>query len=113
MRPLAEIEATFERRGEYMRRWGPAHSGEGRCPVNKKLCLTATDREALVRELDALCARPECYFVKYSHAPRDGMYLGRAFFADEELLGRLWAQYKSHARLFCSVQDDDWTRRFR
>jgi hypothetical protein len=51
--------------------------------------------------------------VKYSIEPRDGMYLGRAFFVDGDLLGRLWAAYKSHPKLFCSVQDDDWTKCFR
>jgi hypothetical protein len=96
-----------------MIRRGPAHAGDPRCPVNKKLCFTATDRAVLIRELDTLASRPECFFVKYSVAPRDGMYLGRAFFVDASLLGQLWAAYKSHPRLMCSVQDDDWANSYR
>lgn len=110
---IATIEARFERRGPYMIRRGPAHAGDPHCPVNKKLCFAATDRETLVRELDTLASRPECFFVKYAAAPRDGMYLGRAFFVDASLLGQLWAAYKSHPRLLCSVQDDDWTKPYR
>jgi hypothetical protein len=111
--PVVDIEARFEARGPYMIRRGPAHAGDPRSPVNKKLCFTATDREALIRELDALAGRPECFFVKYSIAPRDGMYLGRAFFTDANLLGKLWTSYRSHPRLMCSVQDDDWTLQYR
>jgi hypothetical protein len=110
---VVDIEARFAARGPYMVRRGPAYAGDPQCPVNKKLCLTATDRETLIRELDALAARPECFFVKYSIGPRDGMYLGRAFFTDANLLGKLWAHYKAHPRLMCSVQDDDWTSCFR
>ena len=44
--------------------------------------------------------------------PRDGMYLGRCFLTDEHEVGLLWAQYKAHPRMFCSVQDDDFTRPF-
>lgn len=110
---IAAIEARFELRGPYMIRRGPAHAGNSRCPVNRKLCFSATDLETLVRELDTLASRPECFFVKYSVAPRDGMYLGRAFFIDANLLGQLWAAYKSHPRLLCSVQDDDWANTYR
>ena len=104
---------AYERGGAYMRRWGPGDTGERPPRLNKKLCLYATDQAALIAELDAICARPECVMVKYSIEPRDGMYLGRAFLTDEALLGRLWAGYKQHPKIFCSVQDDDWARPFR
>jgi hypothetical protein len=63
--------------------------------------------------LRQLAERPGCYYVKYSIHPRDGMYLGRCFLMDEPEVGKLWAKFKTHPRLFCSVQDDDFTARFR
>jgi hypothetical protein len=51
---MVDIEAKFEPRGPYMIRRGPAHPGDPRCPVNKKLCFTATDKAALIHELDTL-----------------------------------------------------------
>jgi len=113
MSTLVDIEARFTAQGAYRVRRGPAHAGTARCPVNKKLCLYATDRESLIRELDALASRPECFWVKYGATPRDGMWLGRAFFVDEAMLGLLWASYRAHTRLYCSVQDDDWASSFR
>jgi hypothetical protein len=41
------------------------------------------------------------------------MYLGRCFLMDEHEVGKLWAKFKTHPRLFCSVQDDDFTAQFR
>ncbi len=51
--------------------------------------------------------------MKYSREPRDGMYLGRAHVRDPVLVGELWARYKVDKKLFCSVQDDDFTVLFR
>lgn len=81
--------------------------------VNKKLCFTATDKVALIEILYELSQRPECHFVKYSVEPKDGMYLGRCFLDDEQLLGRMWRSYKAHPKVMCSVQDDDFTLRHR
>ena len=80
---------------------------------NKKLCFVATDQALLAEVLQQLADRPDCYYVKYSIEPRDGMYLGRCFLTDEHEIGVLWAKYKRHPRLFCSVQDDDFTAPFR
>jgi hypothetical protein len=40
------------------------------------------------------------------------MYLGRCFLTEEHEVGVPWAEYKDHPRLFCSVQDDDFTAPF-
>jgi len=41
------------------------------------------------------------------------MYLGRCFLMDEHEVGVVWAEFKAHQRLFCTVQDDDFTAPFR
>ena len=96
----------------YMHLRGPASNPEGRC-CNKKLCFVATVQALLADELLRLAGRPDCYYVKYSVEPRDGMYLGRCFLMDEHQVGLVWAEYKSHPRLFCTIQDDDFTAAFR
>ena len=98
--------------GYFMARHGPA-STSGRPCCQKKLCLVATDQALLIDILARISDRPDCYYVKYSVYPRDGMYLGRCFLMDEEQVGRLWAELHDHPRLFCSVQDDDFTAPFR
>jgi hypothetical protein len=98
--------------GYYLELRGPAwHPQERYC--RKKLCFVATDPALLAEVLRRLAGRPDCYYVKYSAHPRDGMYLGRCFLTGEQEVGALWAQYKQHPRLFCSVQDDDFTAPFR
>lgn len=108
-----ELESRFSpsASGLYMCRQGAAPSGGPRC--NKKLCLTATDKPFLIRLLHDLSLRDDCVFVKYSIAPRDGMYLGRCFLTDEFRIGALWRELKAHPKLMCSVQDDDFTLQFR
>jgi hypothetical protein len=32
---------------------------------------------------------------------------------DERAVGLLWAKYRGHPRLFCSVQDEEFTAPFR
>jgi hypothetical protein len=96
----------------FMERRGPAWYRWKRC-CQKKLCFVATDRALLADVLRELAERPDCHYVKYSVYPRDGMYLGRCFLIDEHEIGVLWAKYKAHPRLFCSVQDDDFTAPFR
>lgn len=98
--------------GPFMELTGPAwHPKRRGC--QKKLCFVATDRALLADVLGRLAERPDCYYVKYSVRPRDGMYLGRCFLVDEQAVGRVWAEFKTHPRLFCSVQDDDFTAPFR
>ena len=90
-----------------------ARDGAGRAPgvayCNKKLCFAATDLHFLAELLRELSEHPKAFFVKFSTAPRDGMYLGRCFFVDETCVGDTWAKYKGHPKLFCNIQDDDFT----
>lgn len=113
-RPMAsELEADFVRKGAFLMRDGAARrAGAADCP-NKKLCLSATDRPFLVGLLREISDRPDCFFVKCSVEPRDGMFLGRVFLMDQQALARLWAELKSHPKLLCSLQDDDFTLPFR
>lgn len=87
--------------------------GKGRRPdiaySNKKLCFVATDQNVLYELLLELSAREDCYYVKFSTKPRDGMYLGRCFLLTDATAGKLWIQYKGHPRLMCTIQDDDFT----
>jgi hypothetical protein len=117
---MSQIESPFRptSNGYFMEIPGPAcyrkspwYKSTGGC--QKKLCFVATDQSLLADVLRQLAERPDCYYVKYSVHPRDGMYLGRCFLMDEHEVGVLWAKYKEHPRLFCSVQDDDFTAPFR
>ncbi len=90
-----------------------ARDGAARTPdvphCNKKLCFAATDIHFLTQLLRELSEHPKAFFVKFSTVPRDGMYLGRCFFIDEEMVGATWAKYKNHPKVFCTIQDDDFT----
>ncbi len=110
--PISEIAKNFEKKGFYMSRDGKAKE-RGEKYANKKLCFVATDIEFLANLLFRLSNHEECYGVKYSHLEREGMYLGRCFMAKEEIIGKLWRKYKNHPKLMCSVQDDDFTMKFR
>lgn len=111
---VSPLDGPFRRspNGYFLEIRGPA-SSEGKGYCQKKLCFVATDRALLADVLEQLSWRPDCYYVKYSVYPRDGMYLGRCFLTDPHEVGVLWAEYKSHPRLLCSVQDDDFTAPFR
>jgi hypothetical protein len=110
---MARAESRFRPTGNgyFMAICGPAWDG-GRC-FQKKLCFVATDQALLADVLGKLAERPDCYYVKYSVHPRDGMYLGRCFLTDPDEVGAVWAEYKGHPRLLCSVQDDEFVARFR
>jgi hypothetical protein len=98
--------------GHFMGICGPAwHAKKPYC--QKKLCFVATDRWLLAEELRQLAERPDCYYVKYSVRPKDGMFLGRCFLIEDQEVGALWAKYKQHPRLFCTIQDDTFTAPFR
>jgi hypothetical protein len=85
----------------------------GQAYSQKKLCFTSTARDLLARHLLLLSKREDCFFVKFGVVPRGGMYLGRCFLMTDEAVGKVWAEYKSHPSLFCTVQDDDFVERFR
>ena len=111
---MSQVKSLFRLtpNGYFMEIRGPAwYAGEQGC--QKKLCFVATDRALLADVLRQLAERPDCVYVKYSVYPRDGMYLGRCFLMDEQEIGVLWAKYKGHPRLFCSIQDDEFTAPFR
>jgi len=95
-----------------MRRYGAGRKSDAEYSI-KKLCLVATDRKHLARTLFRLSQRLDCYYVKYSTRPKDGMYLGRCFLLLDDAVGELWLELRSDPRLMCSVQDDEFTARFR
>ena len=99
-------------RGAYMERKGPARIA-GKAFSKKKLCLSATNKAYLINLLFELSERQDCYYVKYSMNPRDGMYLGRCFMTSDDVVGPLWAELKQHPMFLCSVQDDEFTEKFR
>ena len=92
-------------------------SGAGREPgvtySQRKLCFVATDRTLLAETLLELSKRSDCYAVKYSVQPKNGMYLGRCFMLEDNLVGEMWQRFKRHPRLMCTIQDDDFTAQFR
>jgi hypothetical protein len=96
---------------KFLCRDGPLRAN-GPCS-QKKLCFTATNRELLARHLLALSRRSDCYFVKFGVNARGGMYLGRCFLGTDAAVGEVWAEYKRHPSLFCTVQDDDFVEQFR
>ena len=98
--------------GYFMEMRGLAWEQGGR-GCQKKLCFVATDQTLLADELRQLAMRPDCVYVKYSAYQKDGMYLGRCFLTDEREAGALWARFHEHPRLFCTVQDDDFTAPYR
>jgi hypothetical protein len=63
--------------------------------------------------LEELAARADCYFVKHSTFDRDGMVLGRVFMTTDAAAGQLCQALKAHAKLFASIQDDDFFASFR
>lgn len=95
--------------GSFLLRHGPAID---QIYPDRKICFFARDAELLGELLDQLAERPDCAAVGLSVAPRDQIYLGRAFFSGPEAVGEIWAAYKAHPRLHCSVHDDrltaDW-----
>jgi hypothetical protein len=111
---MSRVESGFRpsSNGYFVEIRGPAWRAR-RPYCKKKLCFVATDQALLADVLRELGERPDCDYVKYSVHPRDGMYLGRCFLTDEREVGALWAKYKPHPRLFCSIQDDEFTAPFR
>ena len=94
-----------------MTRFGPV--GERMPHSNKKVCLAATDRRFFVNLLYDLSLRDDCYYVKYSTHPRDGMYLGRCFMRTDQAAAQLCQDLKRHPKLLVTIQDDDFFSAFR
>jgi hypothetical protein len=117
---MSQVEGPFRlsSNGYFMEITGPAFYDKkgwfkNKRGCQKKLCFVATDLALLADVLGQLAERPDCWYVKYSTYQKDGMYLGRCFLMDEHEVGVVWAQYKEHPRLFCTIQDDDFTAAFR
>ena len=107
------VEDEFEVQNgnaNFLCRNGPVRGGT--CS-QKKLCFTATSRELLAKHLLEISRRADCFFVKFGVKPRGGMYLGRCFLESDQAVGELWAEYKSHPSIYCTVQDDDFVGQFR
>jgi hypothetical protein len=107
------VEDEFEVRNgnpKFLCRNGPQRSAGY---SQKKLCFTSTDRALLARHLLELSRRQDCVFVKFGVNARGGMYLGRCFLATDQAVGEVWAEYKRHPSVFCTVQDDDFVEQFR
>ena len=89
----------------FLCRDGAAYGDEA--PYSKhKLCFTSTRQDLLARHLLQISLRDRCYFVKFGTTPRGGMYLGRAFMTTDDAVIDVWAEYKNHPSLYCTVQDD-------
>ena len=106
-----ESEFTPSNGGNFMERFGPI--GRGGQHSEKKVCLTATDQDFLIRFLYEVSLREDCYYVKYSTRPRDGMYLGRCFLAADSSAARLCQELKAHPKFLVSIQDDEFFNQFR
>ena len=89
-----------------------ARDGPGRAEVHQdhKACFFASDLEALASLRDDLADEPGTAWVKVSTAPRDGVYLGRAFCTSVEGVIAVWQRFKAHPRLLCCLQDDGLVR---
>ncbi len=107
-----DIVTKFQRDGQFLKRNGPAHEAGNYC--NKKLCFTSTAIAPMARLLYELSLRTDCYTVKLDHeVGRHGMVRGRCFLTSEEAVAELWPKYKVTDDVLCTVQDDDFTVRFR
>lgn len=106
------MQDMFYEKGSFFNRDGIAR-GKSDTHSNKKLCFVATDKEFLMELLIELSNLEECFFVKLTSKPRDGMYLGRCFFINDEHVGNYWAKYKLHPKVMCNIQDDDFSKPFR
>ena len=117
---MSQNESPFRlsANGYFMEIAGPASYKnkpwyEGRGAARRSYASSPRTSRSWPMSFVELAERPDCYYVKYSTYQKDGMYLGRCFLMDEHEVGLLWAKYKEHPRLFCSIQDDDFTAPFR
>lgn len=106
------MESKFYQEGSFQCIDGPAKKS-GLAHSNMKVCFTCRDSDFLKSLLAKVAQDQECYWVKISTKPRDGMFLGRCFFSNKERAAQLWAKYKKHPRLMVTMQDDDFASKFR
>ncbi len=106
------MDSEFYETGSFLCLDGPVKKA-GREHSNMKVCFTCRDSELLRKLLVKIAQDEECYWVKMSTKPRDGMFLGRCFFSSKERAAQLWAKYKTHPRFMVTLQDDDFASSFR
>jgi len=106
------MDSEFYSKGSFLCIDGPAKNA-GRDHSNMKVCFTCRSGDLLRALLKQVAQDEECYWVKMSAKPRDGMFLGRCFFTTKERAASLWAKYKTHPRLMVTLQDDDFASKFR
>lgn len=106
------MDSEFYANGSFLCIDGPAKKA-GQKHSNMKVCFTCRDSDFLRRLLVKVVRDKECYWVKMSTKPRDGMFLGRCFFTTKEHAAQLWAKYKTHPRFMVTLQDDDFASTFR
>lgn len=104
--------SRFYERGTFLCIDGPAKQ-KGQDHSNTKVCFTCRDQKLLMDILINISTDQDCYFVKLSHYPKDGMFLGRAFFTTEDSAGKTWVKYKSHPKMMANLQDDNIASKFR
>ena len=131
---LARRERTCEVDGEITggpaaREEEPPRVGHAKVPEPPSCTVAHVLRESAPRIFgvdtefreprEGVAERPSPDAVAFSFSPRrlhqldGGMYLGRCFLTTDQAVGEVWAEYKSHPALFCTVQDDDFVDRFR
>ena len=111
MNPLRE---HFDIESKFLVRRGPSYEAGGSPPCQKKLCFTSTRIDAMLEVLYELSLREDCFLVKLDpgQGPH-GMVRGRCFLTTEDAVAEVWLAYKSTDHVLCTIQDDDFTRRYR
>lgn len=109
---LIEVDLEFYRQGPFLCIDGPAKRA-GKSNSNMKVCFTCCDQLLLQDLLLKFAKSEDCFWVKMSTVPKDGMFLGRCFFTTNQRAAELWATYKTHPRLMVTIQDDDFVSQFR
>jgi hypothetical protein len=111
--PRPSIEHAFASiaDGVFMAKDGVS-AGSATCSA-KKVCFVATDLDFLAQLLYDLSLRRDCYRVKYSVNPRDGMHLGRCFMVTDAAAAGLCDEFKLHPKLMTTIQDDDFFAAYR
>ena len=102
----------FDKRGLFLCIDGPARTDEKEYS-QMKLCFTSVNKAQLMKLLLQFSKEEDCYFVKLSDSPKNGMYLGRCFFTNQDKVGKIWAKYKNNPYFMVNVQNDNFTKDFR
>src|SRR5215468_9060868 len=102
----AELLATFNRRGEFLFRHGPAHVPNTPAPLKNKLCFTATSLAPIALILAELSTRADCFLVKMDpQVLPNGMVRGRCFLTNSDAIRAVWRTYKNTPSVLCTIQD--------